>query len=694
MFYSRMSRTMVFILGLAALLVSGCGGGGDNSAERDLQEQVDMLEADLAAAQQVQATAEATQAAAEAAQAAAEVAQATAETERDAANTAKGVAEEMARVAQQAQMDAEAAQAEAEAAEAAAEAAQAELQAMLNQANVDVAIAEAVQSAAETAQAAAETAKTAAEQRATAAETAKARADAARTIAEAAETTAKMAQMEAEERAEAAEKRATESEEAERVARARLADALEDLGEAEQDAEDAEEERQRAQEQTNQRIQNQEANQRAQNLKDAFIKEGTDLGTVYGDNPGLVLSNFTSPVNISAQTRGRLTFIRGGHSTPTISSARGIRSVTMALTSGGDSGNTVVYTDRELTRPILDHYGQYKDPNAPQFRADVNADGTNLVPATALTDFTGGTVTPRTGVSFTHRLLSSLTSTTRTLDGKTVSDDSTEVDIQEPEGDRTLVMTDDSFAGRVHGVSGQFSCVNTGGDACMITATGAYHPYDSDNRTATENDLNTVTIAVSAGTLYFRPGSPTAPVSLCDDSAACTAGTDANYMVFGWWREDPTSAAAEYEVDIFAQVMGSTSTVPTATYDGTATGLYVEQDPNNAVDTHRQGEFTADVDLSADGSDVSGTIDDFVTTPKGGSAQPRTADRWVVTLESDKTALVKSLPGERSGRWDYALVSPHTTAATGSDAPAVAGVFSTRILNFLHLVGAFGAEKR
>ena len=37
-----------------------------------------------------------------------------------------------------------------------------------------------------------------------------------------------------------------------------------------------------------------------------------------------------------------------------------------------------------------------------------------------------------------------------------------------------------------------------------------------------------------------------------------------------------------------------------ATYDGVAVGAYVEQDPNDPVDTHRQGEFTADVFLDGD----------------------------------------------------------------------------------------------
>ena len=121
----------------------------------------------------------------------------------------------------------------------------------------------------------------------------------------------------------------------------------------------------------------------------------------------------------------------------------------------------------------------------------------------------------------------------------------------------------------------------------------------------------------------------------------------------------------------------------------------MEQDPNDAVDTHRQGEFTADVDLRADGANVSGTIDDFMTTPKGGSAAPRTADRWVVTLSAtNNNATIESLPGARSGKWDYAFVAPHVDAADNTDPPAVVGAFNTQIEDFVHLVGSFGADKR
>ena len=117
MFYSRTTRPLPLILGLAALLVTGCGGGGDDGVKEDLRAQVDMLEADLAAGREAQT-------AAETAKETAEAAQATAEKERDDANIAKGAAEELMRMAQQAQQEADTARQEAETAKMMAETAQ------------------------------------------------------------------------------------------------------------------------------------------------------------------------------------------------------------------------------------------------------------------------------------------------------------------------------------------------------------------------------------------------------------------------------------------------------------------------------------------------------------------------------------------------------------------------------------------
>ena len=91
-----------------------------------------------------------------------------------------------------------------------------------------------------------------------------------------------------------------------------------------------------------------EANQRAERLKAAF-------GASRGER-----TTTTSPVRVEAIRAGSLRLTHGGYRTATLS-GNGLRTATMALTSGGDSGKTVVYTDRELTRPLLEHYGNHRD---------------------------------------------------------------------------------------------------------------------------------------------------------------------------------------------------------------------------------------------------------------------------------------------------------------------------------------------
>lgn len=515
-----------------------------------------------------------------------------------------------------------------------------------------------------------------------------------------------------------------------------------------------------------QQLSNLEANQRAQHLKDAFTPADRQM-----DLQGSL------GIEVTVPTPGSVRIARGGHTTRTVSgipnrSGSWIRSTTLPLVSGADGGKTVVYTDRELRRPLLEHFGQYRDSTAP---AQIDADAT---PGAALvtvgTDYmaaniSGSTVTPTDGVSFSHGLSTSLAANAYTKDGGVVSSTDlaairAQTRTDHPQGeldpnetneayttrlatetnadlraamivgpmnnegsndattDRMVMAERSTFSGTVHGVGGQFLCKGPG---CRITVTGTYNDNVDDATEPDENDLANVTIA-STGGLYFRPGSSTATLALCDDGTRCTGGTDTEYMVFGFWREDPTSAAADYNVGVFAQAFGgmADSAVITATYDGIAVGMYVEQDPNNPVDTHRQGEFEADVHLEVNNlaptrDNTTGTIDDFVTTPTGGSAPPRTADRWVVRLndpraldpstggdfrtangiQDDGRTFIDNLPGVKTGSWDAAFVAAHMNAATATGTPdatppAVTGTFETSITDFVHLLGAFGAEKR
>ena len=294
----RRLTTNIVTLGMAAcitLVIAGCGGGG---AERRLEtENADLVE-QLAAQEAVRKMAEEEAAAAEAAKI-------LAEEEAAAAEAAKILAEEEAAAAEAAKILAEEEAAAAEAAKILAE--------------EEAAAAEAAKILAEEEAAAAEAAKILAEEEAAAAEAAK----------------------------ELAEEEAAAAEEAKELAEAEAAEA------ARQAAEAARQAAARALEEAQQQAQTQEANQRAETLKEAFPGGGdstTGLPTI---------SQSDSPVTVTAR-RGSLRLTRGGHSTATLSGA-GVRTATMPLTSGGDAGKTVVYTDRELSRPLLEHFGDQRD---------------------------------------------------------------------------------------------------------------------------------------------------------------------------------------------------------------------------------------------------------------------------------------------------------------------------------------------
>lgn len=466
---------------------------------------------------------------------------------------------------------------------------------------------------------------------------------------------------------------------AQRTAEANLVDAEREIEDERQRAIQAQQAQQQAQAQAQAQVQGQEANQRAQNLKAAF-PGGT---ATMEDLPAVAQS--PSPVDMTV-TSGRLTLKRGGYSNGTLS-GNGLRSTTMPLTRGTDAGKMVVYTDRELSRSLLSHFGSARnetDMTRFDLEAPIALGSGDSIPHFSTTP----PVTTPWRIS--HGISGSVAGESDDGDPPTYSLPGDAV------ANNTKMAA--SYTGYLYGVSGSFIC--DGGTNCRVQIVPAYaSTAGTNNRFALE------TVAVTAtggGTLYFRPGS--SPLRLYEGGPV---GADAEYMVFGYWREDPTSAAGVYQFKVFAEAEAGAPTVtfPSAvtatsplTYDGVAVGAYVEQDPNNPVDTHRQGEFTADVFLTASSeSAVSGTIDDFVTTPTGGSAAPRTADRWVLTL-ADNNDVQLNLPGggaATQGTWSHAFVPAHANAS-GSDLepPAVTGIFDARIVDFVHILGAYGAEKR
>ena len=105
---------------------------------------------------------------------------------------------------------------------------------------------------------------------------------------------------------------------------------------------------QQAQQQAQQRVQGQEASQRARYLQAAFLLEPPALD---------------SDIQMNVPSRGSLVLTRGTSWGRATLGGSGLRSATMPLTSTVNTGKTVVYTDRELSRLLLEHFGHLRDPS-------------------------------------------------------------------------------------------------------------------------------------------------------------------------------------------------------------------------------------------------------------------------------------------------------------------------------------------
>ena len=267
-----------------------------------------------------------------------------------------------------------------------------------------------------------------------------------------------------------------------------------------------------------QRESDQEANQRAQNFKAAFPSGTADaLATLTAPAP---------PVDMTV-ARGSLRLTRSRHSNASLS-GNGIRSATMTLTSGGDPGKTVVYTDRELSRPLLEHFGTARDEN------DMTRFALGAAPLTLPSPILVADTTWNVG----HGLSTSIAG---------VDDDNDpQTDPVLPSDANTARDPRSSYSGSLHGLAGDFVCSGAG---CQVQVTPTYGGL-SNGRFS----LQSVAIAATAGgTLYFRPrGSPS--IQLYEGGPV---GADSEYMVFGYWREDPTSVAGRYQFGVFAEAFGA-----------------------------------------------------------------------------------------------------------------------------------------
>ena len=234
-----------------------------------------------------------------------------------------------------------------------------------------------------------------------------------------------------------------------------------------------------------------------------------------------------------------------------------------------------------------------------------------------------------------------------------------------------------SFSGQLAGAEGDFKCA--GGPSCTITATvdGNY--------------------TLSSGAWTF-----------VHDADEKIRVPDQNYLYFGYWMLEPSSATGTYE--FASDYGGSNSAVSshvdltgTAKYNGKAAGVYATQDSTAGVVTGAsKGEFTADARLTAAFGDASaaGTIGGSISNFKDQDGEALSG--WSVTLDATAlptntnafgttTSATMGGASALTGRWRANFFEDSGTADT--DKPdAVAGQFDA-LSSGAWIHGAFGANR-
>ena len=147
-------------------------------------------------------------------------------------------------------------------------------------------------------------------------------------------------------------------------------------------------------------------------------------------------------------------------------------------------------------------------------------------------------------------------------------------------GDTTV-----SFQGNFNGAAGTYICTGAANGACTVTISpsGVY--------------------SEGVGTWTFTP-----------EVGATAWRTDRDFISFGWWLQEPTSANGSYSFQYYAngsQPFAAPTAVATgsATYNGRASGKYVAQEIGDAgVTGGMAGIFTAAATLNANFSPTANTI--------------------------------------------------------------------------------------
>ena len=339
----------------------------------------------------------------------------------------------------------------------------------------------------------------------------------------------------------------------------------------------------------------------------------------------------------------------------------------MTRTSGGSEEEMVVYTDREVNRTLLAHYGSSRFDALGMADANdglqIRASGVGLMGGTSGTNLAAPSTSNPDWRATNHTFPPSVL----------------------PAGSHSVMKSVTSLSGSLHGVSGTFQCRPA---PCDFDLTGEYYP-DTDP-VATKNRLNTVTFDTVGNELYFRP-SPTALIHLYEGG---DRGVDDQFVVFGWWKNTPEVTTGAYDFEVFAGTNDTTimfSGTTTGSYDGPAVGAYVEQIfLAGESGGHRHGEFTATAHLTSDGG-VTGYVDGFRATQEGSGAA--VAKSWRVNLIASNNVEIR-LSGLRrmaTGGWDHQFLANHTDSGLMRPVSGV-GHFAASVES-LEVVGAFGVRR-
>ena len=242
--------------------------------------------------------------------------------------------------------------------------------------------------------------------------------------------------------------------------------AREQIDEAEETAAQAQQSAREAEERAAEVERTREASQRAQYLQAEMLSLAVPvpLGT---------------DVTMNVPSRGNLQLRRPGTSWRQATlGGSGLRSTTMPLTSSANTGKTVVYSDRELSRPLLEHFGHLRDPSN---RNQLEFTGAELTFAAVDEDgeSTDGVVDTSVGGTTAWQL--TLPRSTDLSIGMPklvpgVPDTSQDpVTYTEPAGLEDA-RTANSYPLSLFGMSGQLVC-----SGCQVTLTPAYADTADDN---------------------------------------------------------------------------------------------------------------------------------------------------------------------------------------------------------------------